>query len=179
MASHEQNVCRFECQTGPLGARPTSGPHCISCELDRILVDPKAQGIFTIALSLEVARDGTVTAAEANGAPTPQIKARIEQQAQQRLFEPYTKDGARGESEAKHTDSGPCCTPTVASRSAWSMIADSRSRSASFRLKSASQYHHHRAVKRHSSRQRSVVDPSCHRPVISARIDRSFCERRA
>jgi hypothetical protein len=63
--------------------------------MDRILVDPKAQGLFTSALSLEVARDGTVTAAEANGAPTPQIKARIEQQAQQWLFEPYMKDGTR------------------------------------------------------------------------------------
>lgn len=63
--------------------------------MDRILVDPKAEGFFTIALSLEVARDGTVTAAEANGAPTPQIKARIEQQARQWLFEPYMKDGTR------------------------------------------------------------------------------------
>jgi len=80
---------------GPLGAHPTSGPHCISCEMDHILVDPKAQGLFTVALSIAVARDGTVTGVEANGAPTPQIKARIEQQAQQWLFEPYMKDGTR------------------------------------------------------------------------------------
>ena len=80
---------------GPLGVAPSAGPHCIFCEMDRILVDPKAQGIFTIRLSLDIARDGTVKAAEADGAPTPLIKSRIEQQAQQWLFEPYMKDGVR------------------------------------------------------------------------------------
>lgn len=81
---------------GPLGAAPSTGPDCISCELDRILVDPKAEsGIYTIKLSLDVAKDGVVTAAEADDAPTPQIKFRIEQQAQQWLFEPYMKDGVR------------------------------------------------------------------------------------
>ena len=63
--------------------------------MDHILLDPKAQGLFTVALSIDVARNGTVTGVEANGAPTPQIKARIEQQAQQWLFEPYMKDGTR------------------------------------------------------------------------------------
>ena len=80
---------------GPLGVPVSQGPHCISCELDRILVEQKVQGIFTIGLSLEIARDGTVTAAHAEGAPTPQIKSHIEQQVQQWLFEPYVKDGAR------------------------------------------------------------------------------------
>jgi hypothetical protein len=80
---------------GPLGMTPSAGPHCISCELDRILVDPKAEGIFTIKLSLDIARDGTVKAVEADGAPTPAIQSRIEQQAQQWLFEPYIKDGVR------------------------------------------------------------------------------------
>jgi hypothetical protein len=81
---------------GPLGMTPSTGPHCISCELDRMLVDPKSKGgVFTIKLSLDVAKDGTVTAAEADGAPSPMIKSRIEQQAQQWLFEPYMKDGAR------------------------------------------------------------------------------------
>lgn len=80
---------------GPLGAALPSGPHCISCELDRVLLDPKAQGVFTIKLALDVARDGTVKAVEADGAPTPQIKSRIERQAQQWLFEPYMKDGVR------------------------------------------------------------------------------------
>jgi hypothetical protein len=59
------------------------------------MVDPKAQGIFTIRLSVNVAKDGTVTAVEADGAPTPLIKSSIERQAQRWLFEPYIKDGAR------------------------------------------------------------------------------------
>jgi hypothetical protein len=80
---------------GPLGIAPSAGPHCIFCGLDRILVDPKAQGIFTIRLSVNVAKDGTVTAVEADGAPTPLIKSSIERQAQQWLFEPYIKDGVR------------------------------------------------------------------------------------
>lgn len=80
---------------GPLGVAPTTGPHCIFCQLDRMLVDPKAQGMFTVKLSLDIAKDGTVTAAVVDGAPTPQIKSRIEQQAEQWLFEPYLKDGAR------------------------------------------------------------------------------------
>ena len=80
---------------GPLGIAPSAGPHCIFCGLDRILVDPKAQGIFAIGLSVDVARDGTVTSVQAVGAPTPQVKSRIEQQVQQWLFEPYMKDGVR------------------------------------------------------------------------------------
>jgi hypothetical protein len=79
----------------PLGTKPLQGPHCINCEFDHFLVDQKAQGIFTIKLSLDIARNGTVTAAAADGSPTPEIKSRIEQQAQQWIFEPYTKDGVR------------------------------------------------------------------------------------
>ena len=36
----------------------------------------------------------TVTSVEAQGAPTPEIKSRVEQQTQQWIFEPYLKDGA-------------------------------------------------------------------------------------
>jgi hypothetical protein len=79
----------------PLGSKPLQGPHCINCEFDHFLVDQKAQGIFTIKLSLDIARNGTVTEAAADGSPTPEIKSRIEQQAQQWIFEPYTKDGIR------------------------------------------------------------------------------------
>jgi len=35
-----------------------------------------------------------VTSVEAQGAPTPEVKRRIEQQTQQWIFEPYLKDGA-------------------------------------------------------------------------------------
>jgi hypothetical protein len=80
---------------GPLGIKQAQGPHCISCELDQFLVDQKAQGIFTIKLSLDLAKNGTVTAVQADGAPTPDVKSRVEQQAMQWIFEPYTKDGVQ------------------------------------------------------------------------------------
>ena len=79
----------------PLGSKPPVGPHCISCGLDQMIVDQKAQGLFTILLSLDIARNGTVSAVEAEGAPTPAIKSRIEQEARQWIFEPYVKDGGR------------------------------------------------------------------------------------
>ena len=63
------------------------------CSMDRILIDKKAQGAYAIKLVIEIARNGTVRSAVAEGAPTPDIKSRIEQQAQEWIFEPYVKDG--------------------------------------------------------------------------------------
>jgi DNA replication protein DnaC len=80
---------------GPLGATATTGPQCILCQMDRMLIDKGAQGAFTITLTITIAKNGTVTNVESDGAPTPEIKSRIEQQAQQWLFEPYLKDGER------------------------------------------------------------------------------------
>ncbi len=80
---------------GPLGAKASQGPHCIACEIDHFIADPKVQGMFAFKLVLVIGRDGTVKEVEADGAPTPEIKARIEQQAQQWIFEPYLKDGVR------------------------------------------------------------------------------------
>lgn len=81
---------------GPLGAAPTTaGPNCILCQMDRILIDKGAQGAFTIKLTITIAKNGTVTNVESDGAPTPEIKSRIEQQALQWLFEPYLKNGER------------------------------------------------------------------------------------
>jgi hypothetical protein len=80
---------------GPLGATTTTGPQCILCQMDRTLIDKAAQGAFTIKLAITIAKNGTVTNVESDGAPTPEIKARIEQQAQQWLFEPYLKNGER------------------------------------------------------------------------------------
>jgi photosystem II stability/assembly factor-like uncharacterized protein len=77
----------------PLGAPIQQGPRCIVCELDRIFIDKKAQGPYTIKLTLGIAKNGTVASAEAQGAPTQEIRSRIEQQAQQWIFEPYVKDG--------------------------------------------------------------------------------------
>jgi hypothetical protein len=79
---------------GPLGAPIQQGPRCIVCELDRIFIDKKAQGPYTIKLTLGIAKNGTVASAEAQGAPTQEIRSRIEQQSQQWIFEPYVKDGA-------------------------------------------------------------------------------------
>jgi hypothetical protein len=79
----------------PLGGKVAQGPHCIDCEMDRILIDKKVQGSFTIKLMLEIARNGTVTNASAENAPTQEIKSQIERQAQQWLFEPYVQGGIR------------------------------------------------------------------------------------
>jgi hypothetical protein len=75
---------------GPLGV-----PHFtrIVCGLDRIFIDKKAQGAYTINLVLGIGKNGTVTSVEAQGAPTLEVKSRIEQQTQQWIFEPYLKDG--------------------------------------------------------------------------------------
>jgi hypothetical protein len=61
--------------------------------MDRILIDQKAQGAYTIKLALEIGKNGTVKSATAEGAPTQEAKSRIEQQAQEWIFEPYLKDG--------------------------------------------------------------------------------------
>jgi len=79
---------------GPLGAPIQEGPRCLVCALDRIFIDTKAQGSYTIKLTLVIAKNGTVASAEAQSAPTEEIKSRIEQQARQWIFEPYVKDGA-------------------------------------------------------------------------------------
>ena len=62
--------------------------------MDRI-IDKGAQAAFTIKLTLMIAKNGIVTNVESDGAPTPEIKSRIEQQAQQWLFEPYVKNDER------------------------------------------------------------------------------------
>lgn len=79
---------------GPLGALAAQGPHCIVCGLDRIFIDKKTQGAYTIKLTIEIAKDGVVKTALAEDAPTPEIKVQIERQAQEWIFEPYLKDGA-------------------------------------------------------------------------------------
>lgn len=73
---------------GPLSDTASQGPQCISCPLDRILVNPKFQGMFTVKLSLVIGENGTVKDVKVDGAPTPEIELRIKQQVQQWLFEP-------------------------------------------------------------------------------------------
>lgn len=78
----------------PLGASVSvQGPRGIVCSMDRILIDKKAEGAYAIKLALEIAKNGTVRTVVAESAPTPEVKSRIEQQAQDWIFEPYLKDG--------------------------------------------------------------------------------------
>src|SRR2546430_2938979 len=51
---------------GPLGAPIPQGPRCIVCGVDRIFIDKKAQGAYTIKLVLGVGKNGTVTSVEAD-----------------------------------------------------------------------------------------------------------------
>jgi photosystem II stability/assembly factor-like uncharacterized protein len=78
---------------GPLGAATGNAPHCIVCTFDRVFIDSKAQGMYSVKLALGIGSNGIVDSAVAEGAPTPEIKSRIEQQAQTWIFEPYQKDG--------------------------------------------------------------------------------------
>ena len=79
---------------GPLGAPvPAQGPRCVMCSMERIFVDQKTQGAYTIKLTLQIAKNGVVRNAVAEGAPTPGIKSQIEQRASEWIFEPYLKDG--------------------------------------------------------------------------------------
>lgn len=61
--------------------------------MDRILIDKKAEGAYATKLALEIAKNGSVRTVVAERAPTPEVKSRIEQQAQDWIFEPYLKDG--------------------------------------------------------------------------------------
>jgi hypothetical protein len=65
--------------------------HCLWL-FERIFIDKKAQGAYTIKLVLGIGKNGSVTSVEAQGAPTPEVKSRIEQQTQQRISEPYLKE---------------------------------------------------------------------------------------
>lgn len=78
---------------GPLGTSSAQGSQCVVCGLDQILIDKKAQGPYTIKLTLDIAKNGVVRNAVAEGAPTPEVKSRIEQQAEEWIFDPYLKDG--------------------------------------------------------------------------------------
>ena len=77
----------------PLGTASQSGPHCLSCPLDPVFLDPKVQGQFTLKLTLQIGKDGIVSKVSVEGAPTPAIDAAIQKRSQDWLFEPYRKDG--------------------------------------------------------------------------------------
>jgi hypothetical protein len=68
------------------------GPRCVACNLDRILDKHAHEGVYTVKLAVQVGESGIVQSAVAIGAPTPEIKSRIEEQAEQWVFEPYSKN---------------------------------------------------------------------------------------
>ncbi len=78
---------------GPLGTSVAEGVHCLMCALDRIIVNEKAQGSYTIKMTLEIAKNGTITAVTLQDTPTPEVRSRIEQQVKEWIFEPYLKGG--------------------------------------------------------------------------------------
>jgi hypothetical protein len=77
----------------PLGAPIPPAPRCIACGIDPAFIDTEKQGRYTVKLVVMIGKNGTVTSVETQGAPTPEIDARIQQQAEQWVFEPYVKDG--------------------------------------------------------------------------------------
>jgi len=79
--------------TPAVGSVPRSGPRCLSCPLDPVFIDPKNQGQFTVKLTLQIGKDGLISDASVEGAPTPAIKAAIRKSSADWLFEPYSKDG--------------------------------------------------------------------------------------
>jgi len=79
---------------GPLGVALPREPCCVVCGFDRLFVDKKVQGDYTVKLVVAIAKNGTVTSVVVQDAPTPEVKSRIEQQAQQWVFEPTLKDGS-------------------------------------------------------------------------------------
>lgn len=81
----------------PLGASLGSGPACLSCDVDPLYLDHKVHGSFTLKLSLEIARNGTVKNVTVEGAPSKTIEDTIRQRAQLWIFEPYLKDGSPAE----------------------------------------------------------------------------------
>lgn len=76
-----------------LGAKASAPPVCISCSLDRIIVDQKIKGNYTIGLVLLIGQDGTVSNVEVNDAPSAEIKDRLKGQIEGWLFEPVVRDG--------------------------------------------------------------------------------------
>jgi hypothetical protein len=78
----------------PLGTKPPSGTlRCISCSLDPVFVDKKAQGRVSVHITLQVASDGTVETATVDKSPSDSLAKTIQDQMVAWLFEPPTKDG--------------------------------------------------------------------------------------
>ena len=77
----------------PLGADLSAAPGCVICRLapvhDKAMQDMFR--VYRVELSLEIARNGTVSNVTAEGTPTPVMKSAVEEQVKQWIFEPSPK----------------------------------------------------------------------------------------
>lgn len=84
---HEQTTPR-------LGTKPPTGSlRCVSCSLEPIFIDDKAQGRITVHIVFQVGKDGTVEMASVEKSPSASLAQKIHDQMMTWLFEPPTKDG--------------------------------------------------------------------------------------
>lgn len=78
----------------PMGTKPATGTlRCVSCSLEPVFVDQKAQGRVTVHITLQVGTDGTVEAATVEKSPSDTLTKTIHDQMVSWLFEPPSKDG--------------------------------------------------------------------------------------
>jgi hypothetical protein len=77
----------------PLGAPPSQGVQCISCDVERVIVTRDYQGVAEIDLKLHIAQNGLVEEAEVVHATKPEIGERMAATARTWIFVPYEKDG--------------------------------------------------------------------------------------
>jgi len=79
-----------------LGAKPQviAGVQCVSCSVPQYFADDKVQGRYTVHIDFLVRSDGTVGAATVKGAPSEKVRAQLQAQTLDWLFEPPTKQNA-------------------------------------------------------------------------------------
>lgn len=82
-------------QTAPrLGTKPPTGAlRCVSCSMEPVFIDEKAQGRITVHIALQVGQDGTVETANVEKSLSPSLTQKIQEQMMTWLFEPPTRDG--------------------------------------------------------------------------------------
>jgi hypothetical protein len=79
----------------PLNTKVPTGSllRCLICSLEPVYVDEKAQGRFTVHISLLIRSDGTVDTATIQNAPSDSVQHKIQDQVTEWLFEPPMRDG--------------------------------------------------------------------------------------
>ena len=83
-----------EARIPPLGTKPREGVlRCIACSLDPVFVDSKASGRVDLQAAFTVGPDGIVDSVELSGAPSDNLKNKIEAEIRQWIFDPPLKEG--------------------------------------------------------------------------------------